>query len=399
MTELATNEARAEGRFRAGDPMRAIAALSVAVYHAAYLGLVLNGVRPTEFDAYGDLGGVLHALDLGLYIFFVLSGYLIARPFVRAYVTGSGSPEFFGYARNRLLRIVPAFWVVYTLMLLAWGTRGDSVGEIAAVYGFAQLFEPGETSLYVGPAWTLGVELSFYLLVPVAALIAARLTPRWWDEGHRLKTLVVVCAAVAITSLALRQLGPETIAFHGSFPTLAFAFVPGVLLAAAEMRYRPSLDASRARVVSIVALAVGAAAMFAAALVGSDRVGFDPAMPMSRPLLAVVGAGCFLAAALVHEWGGRDVSRLLVNPVLMTLGLWSYSIYLIHQGFLGVGLDYLWDGWGPRKSFGLALLTGLPLVVLAAAASFYVVERPALERRVPWRRRSRKQKSERVAAG
>src|SRR2546423_1616625 len=98
----------AQDRLIAGDPPRGLAAVSVVLYHAW-----LGSVYAKPFGAPADISGlgdrVLINFSLGLYIFFVLSGYLIARPFVRAFVASESMPDVGRYLRNRALRVVPAF--------------------------------------------------------------------------------------------------------------------------------------------------------------------------------------------------------------------------------------------------------------------------------------------------
>ena len=76
------------GRFGAGDGLRALAALAVVGFHAA----VIASAAATG-HASGPVWAVASHLDLGLYVFFVLSGYLIARPFARSLVTGAPGPR------------------------------------------------------------------------------------------------------------------------------------------------------------------------------------------------------------------------------------------------------------------------------------------------------------------
>ena len=82
------------------------------------------------------LGPLIETGGYALGMFFALSGYLIARPFVFAFVHGQRLPRIWSYARNRILRIVPAFWAVLTVLLLIYGTKGATAGEVVSVYGF-----------------------------------------------------------------------------------------------------------------------------------------------------------------------------------------------------------------------------------------------------------------------
>jgi peptidoglycan/LPS O-acetylase OafA/YrhL len=326
---------------------------------------------------------LLQNLDVGLYLFFVLSGYLIAGPFVRSYVAGTAGPRWRGYARNRILRIVPAFWFVYALVLIVYGTSHDSPGQILSVFFFGQAFVPGKTQGYVGQAWTLGIELSFYLAVPLISALVARLTPATTGAGTRLRIVVIACALAGSGSLALRQWGPHTQGFQSTLLALGFAFVPGVLLAAAELAPRVRRLASGRWVVP--GLAVAAAVAFAGTCsVAPHMIGRDPHVTASRGLLAALCAGCVVAAALARQRAGRGAPSGLDNRFLRWVGARSYGVYLVHQAFYGA-YAFISHPQRPWPMF-FYLLASIPLILGAAAVSFALVERPALERRVPWRR-------------
>jgi peptidoglycan/LPS O-acetylase OafA/YrhL len=89
-------------RFPLLDPLRALAALAVVVTHTAQLG---------GFNKEHALGAWTVRLDSGVAIFFVLSAFLLYRPFVRARLDGAPPPGVLAYARRRALRILPAYWV------------------------------------------------------------------------------------------------------------------------------------------------------------------------------------------------------------------------------------------------------------------------------------------------
>ena len=149
-------------RFPLMDSLRAIAALSVFVYHVAF---VLGW-----FDE-GLAGRYLRELNLGVSIFFVLSGFLLYRPFVAARVEGEPSPALVPYAIRRVARIVPAYWVALTIIAIWLPVSGVFTAEgIVTYYGFLQAYDPDTITGGIGQAWTLTVEVSFYILLPILAL-------------------------------------------------------------------------------------------------------------------------------------------------------------------------------------------------------------------------------------
>ena len=75
---------------------------------------------------YGEGGRIaLRTMSTGFYLFFALSGFLVAAPFVTAFVEGRPRPRLLPYFRNRALRLVPAAWLLFAFVLLRHGTRRD----------------------------------------------------------------------------------------------------------------------------------------------------------------------------------------------------------------------------------------------------------------------------------
>lgn len=107
-------------RFELIDGVRAIAVLCVVVVHAAVFGHALGP----------SLGGRLLAhLNVGVTIFFLVSGFLLYRPFVAHRVGDAFAPSVRQYAKRRLLRIFPAYWLVLTVLILVRARRASTVAS------------------------------------------------------------------------------------------------------------------------------------------------------------------------------------------------------------------------------------------------------------------------------
>ena len=92
-------------RFPAFDGLRAIAAVTVVVVHVSFV----SGLTPRNPHA---VGMYTARLEIGVSVFFLISGFLLYRPFVVAHLAGAPRPRTGAFWLRRLLRIVPAYWLV-----------------------------------------------------------------------------------------------------------------------------------------------------------------------------------------------------------------------------------------------------------------------------------------------
>lgn len=365
-------EGQAEGqrsgaRLDGGDGIRALAALAVLVFHSAFVARLVRedyDVRAVGHDR------ILSTLDSGVYVFVVLSGYLIARPFLHAFLFGMPQPRLLPYARRRLARIVPALWLFAGLTLLIVGREGSSWQEVAAVFAMAQVYAPSAFGDAIGQAWSIDLEMAFYLLVPLVAAAMAAVAGRRWSPRGRALAVVALVLVVSAPSLALR-LGLETgdPLFRNPLGFL-YVFAPGVLLATAEPFVRLGPGARRAATPAALGVAVLGAALI---VVNGWIATYD-----QRYVLQVLGAGCLLAAAIGHQWATGRGPRWLLHPALVWLGERSYGVYLAH----GLVLTQLHPAARALPSAAVAqlvlILATAVVSVAAAALSYRLVERPAI---------------------
>ncbi|MDQ3722044.1 MAG: acyltransferase [Actinomycetota bacterium] len=379
-----------------GDGLRAIAALMIFFGH-----VFVNADPGQAFENYGWAKDLVGPLDLGLGLFFALSGYFVARPFVRSYILGTKRPSARRFARNRALRIVPAFYVVAALVLLRFGLDG-AIGptpdnpsgtgprsewwQLLSVFTFTQSYSGGSATLPYGQAWSLDAEVAFYLLLPLAAAVAHRLGGRIRTPRARARAALAVLGAVGLVSIYLRQ-GSDEFAVLTSPPMILYAFVPGIMLAAAEPLVAPRLRANPGQA-KLLAYALGVVTILAWALYANwDYAVQTTALHHAlgrRALMAAICAGAALAAVIVWQLGTERAPRWLDNRPIKYLGARSYAFYLIHVWILFEVIDLVGADAGTTTLVIAMIAIGLPFTLALSALSWRFVEQPCLERKVRW---------------
>jgi peptidoglycan/LPS O-acetylase OafA/YrhL len=379
-------------RFIAGDALRAIAAMSVLVFHAGVATLLwkegqaaLNGEPdPQQFHPlFHFLSPEVVSLRAGIYIFFVLSGYLLSRPFLAAYLFDAPQPRIGRYFRNRALRIIPAFWVVFTVYLI-WnhGADGSGLGGVLAVYAFAQNYHWTPVAELLDQAWTLDIEVAFYILLPVAFFVAVHLRRRRSSPRTRLAWLLGVLVVAYVLSLVARHNAGNPADLTYTIADFLFAFIPGIALAAVEPFAAPRLHGAAVAkywVWGALALAVCLIAVFVSQPVSHYGL---------RSILISLGCGALVASPLIYQWSTGGCWRVLDNTVMHWLGERSYGIYLIHLGLMTHVLGHV-GNHGLGVTFAMLLVGVTAATLVAADLLWRFVEHPALERRLPWRRSPR----------
>jgi peptidoglycan/LPS O-acetylase OafA/YrhL len=359
-------EAATGARLPGFDGLRAAAALAVVVFHVA---------AATNTGA-----GILRHLDVGVHVFFVLSGVLLYRPLARAHLTGSPPPDLLRYLARRAARILPAYWFV--LALSAWlfdATSIRSTWDAVVFFGLLQVYSGEHVFGGLVQAWSLCVEIAFYVLLPAyGALVATR------RPASRLRAEAVGVALLYGASLVFRG-GLFVVDAHIGYAWLpahldSFALGIGLAVLLAVRDTSGRLPAWAAAVATVPGLVWAAAGALYLALV---MAGLPQALePVTAPehfirqfLASSVAALVVAPVALVggHRWRGI---RLLSTAPAVALGTVSYGVFLWHMTFIEEVLE--------RNGGVLTdeLVSTLPVVVLASTAAavvtYVVVERAAL---------------------
>src|SRR3954469_18887751 len=214
-------------RFPLLDSMRAIAFCCVLVAHAAFAaGFATDGSELTPY---------LARLDVGVRIFFLISAFLLYRPFVAARLRREEPPLVRAYAWRRFLRVAPPYWLALCVIALWLGAPGVFTVEHAPLYfGFAHIYDTHTLNVPGMPqAWSLCVEVSFYVFLPLYAALIRRI-------AGGLRTELIGAAVLFGGGLAYKlwtlPKGPLTDAsllrFHLALPEYIDYFAIGIALAA-----------------------------------------------------------------------------------------------------------------------------------------------------------------------
>ena len=364
-------------RFPLMDGMRAIAVLAVVAVHVTVFA-----------DPPAGLRYLIH-LNIGVTIFFLISGFLLYRPFIAHRTGGPAAPGIGKYAKRRLLRILPAYWLVLAVLAIVPGltaTAGEST--VAHVILLQTLLPIGSESSCVtalldcglAQTWSLVAEVTFYALLPLYVLLAGRLavgrTPRQWVPLE-----LALLALLAVASVALRFTVMDTTAlFTGSVAGYVLWFALGMALAVLSVGGLEAGGAVRSATERLgrhptVAWAAAVVAYFflARALPPTPFV-----LATGEQLLAHVGFGVIAALlmlpAVFDDRAGGLPRRLLGLRPVAWLGLISYGIFLWHYVFT-VELGSPGEGLGWLPLLAVTLGGTIPI----AAASYYAVERPILK--------------------
>lgn len=385
------------------DGIRALAIAWVFAFHA-YALLAGGLLEPPK----GPVAALAEKGLLGVQLFFVLSGFLLGLPWMRAAREGLAAPATLAFYRRRARRILPAFWLHLAILFgvilpLLWGgyaLLGSPVGILnLALHPFVgQFLHPGgSSSLGLNMAlWSLTLEAQFYLLLP---LLAPAFT------GRR---VILALPAALVTSVAWKLWAPEAL---GAW--LYARVDPALLVYFDPLSGRPLPFPPEAMHQFVARQLPGELAAFALGLAAANlyqRVGErHPSTPTGRLFLGLLGIalllglpaavaqvpvpelmtgrgwllvgmplfllGCTLLI-LLAALGIAPLRLVLGNPPVTWIGILSFSLYLWHEPVLRL-LALRQGHWPLWTQLGAAVLLSLAV----AALSFALAERPWLRRR------------------
>jgi peptidoglycan/LPS O-acetylase OafA/YrhL len=372
-----TSPARVGDRtFPALNALRAVGAIMIVLTHAAF-----NTGRIND----GWTGAMLARFDFGVTLFFILSGFLLSRPWFLAAALGEHHPSTRHYLWKRALRILPLYWVV-VLVALLFDPANDDAGRQVWVSNLTltQLYFHGLLPSSLTQMWSLCTEVAFYVLLPVICLAFVGRFGRGLDLRR------VLTGAGTLSALGIAwQVRVATIPGHEGqwLPGYLPWFMVGMVFAAAsaaETAFPGRTRAGRALErlgADLTGCWIIAVAVFAVACtpVAGPRLLLTPtSWEAGAKVVLYAVAGTFFVLPLVFgpERAGW-VRERLSGPLPVWLGEISYGIFAIHMCVLNLVFHLLDLEVFTGRFLTVASMT-LAITIVLASMSFYLFERPIL---------------------
>jgi peptidoglycan/LPS O-acetylase OafA/YrhL len=376
------------------DALRAIAAFWVIIAH------VSQHFKPphNELLQYITLTNEA-APGTPVVLFFAISGFVLYRPFVAARFAGRPRPPTIPFWVRRAARIVPAYWVALALASAWLGYSYIATpGGVIRYFGFMQIYGNIHTlGGGLGVAWTLCVEVTFYMLLPLMAWGVRRIAPR----RPPIVSEVALCGLMVLVSVIWQPVIIHTVSYDSGWEVSALSWLPGCLeyIAAGMLLAALSVETTQRetprRIVALLNrrpwlswLAALAILYFEAQIAKSGSSAYWVSTNLMKPL----ACGLLLAPFVLGTPVDGGISRVLRFRPLVFFGTASYGTYLWHYPLF----TKLYPSLHSHGEL-VTLLAITPLSLLAGALSYYIVEMPAQRTAGSWLRR-RKERAEAPAA-
>ncbi len=362
------------------DTLRAVGALAVLTTHV--------GFWSASYGTNGTVGALLARLDVGVALFFTLSGFLLSRAWLSRAADGRAAPRTGHYLWKRALRILPVYVVTVTLALaLIDANRGLGWGDRLATYLMASTLVDATFPAGLTHMWSLAVELHFYLLLPLLMLLGV---------GRTLRPARVVALLVVLTALstwwhlhgAAWALGDSLVATPQWLVGYLDWFAVGIGLALASVLHEHGRGGrvvaglrSLAAQPGVCWLLAGSLMLVATTPLAGPLV-LDPptdAEALTKNLLFAAIGGLVVLPAVMREVPATPTTydRVLLHPAARHLGFTSYGLFCLHVPVLH--LLTATTAWEPfQVDFWPLWIATLVVSLVAAELAYRLVERPAL---------------------
>ncbi|MCW5590485.1 MAG: acyltransferase [Burkholderiales bacterium] len=350
--------------------LRGIAALAVLAFHwSEYFPALPTALRRVPFaGTTWDLAMQLGFGWLGVYLFFVLSGYLLASQLATQSLSG---PSVLQFWRRRFLRIFPGVWFqVAILVVLSW----LGIALIAPFTGTQVLMNlmlwinmpPWMQPPLNGVYWTLPIEFSFYLALPFIVAIQRRVG---WRTTFVIALLIALAWRAGVMAAYRGDHMVSRLPILDALPGSLASFMAGVAISNVEWSPTP---ARRRAFIALIAAALLAMEYWLLANRDTYWTGHWMLAIWNPVVSVIIGLGVLALLRPPPELA------FLGRRELVWLGEVSYGIYLWHLPAIYLVRMVGGESLNSPAGSGIALVATVAITLVMAALSFHLVERPMM---------------------
>ncbi|WP_461480858.1 acyltransferase family protein [Porticoccus sp.] len=388
------------GQLRPIDGLRALSILLVLAIHSVWFLSIFDTTAPNFF--YGSpvwLNWVFNG-ELGVDVFFVISGFLISSILMSEY-RDSGGIRFGRFYQRRFMRLMPAYLLAMGLGLLALPNKEYIWSNLLYINNLL----PASTH-FMPWTWSLAIEEQFYFLFPLLLLWVLRKRSPLFLAGLALAafagSLLIRYLLIQHYQLSLPICWYEK-SCDGFFavidsiyvkPWARFgSFLPGIFAAYFHVfhreRLRETFRCYRGAVGLLTLLSVLTVLLVLSVPVNNQHASFSGFWSTlyytGYRNLFTAAVGVILLASLYGDYGFSGwLARLLSSPVLYPIGQLAYSTYLFHPFVIGgvyTGIFQSAVELSSIQKIAMAAAIGIPMSLLVAALVYLAVERPVMNLR------------------
>ena len=373
------------------DAFRFIGMTMVLLVHAAF------ATRPwVEANLPEWVQSLLQRMDVGVAMFFTLSGFLLFRPFITRQLAGRAPGKTSTFLRRRSLRVFPGYWfaLIFVVVVL-----GQMLGTLKNAFLFFTLLfpfatqdlalggGPGHEGHYAIPqAWSLTAEFVFYFMLPLIAFLMYRYASKR-SSVSQVRVALWVCGGLYLFGQMFRL---YFLVAQPSWERVAVIWAPNwvdffaIGMAMAVFSAREDLGIAPPKFLRHLGdhpwhswAGAGVVVLIFATFSPPHTPGVFGAEYWFRWWLFGVFSFFVLAPAMFGDQQATRARRFLASKPLVLLGTVSLGFYLFHLAFLGKSQEWLGVG-----SFGGTLPEVFAITFVCSVAmafvSYWLVEKPFL---------------------
>jgi peptidoglycan/LPS O-acetylase OafA/YrhL len=351
------------------DGLRFFAIITVVIFHlntafSREIGLTVErSIELLGGKNTFSLGSILIRLDCGVKVFFAISGFILALPFLKA-LNDNKKVNVVSYFRRRLTRLEPPFIIslaIFSLVHIVLFYEKVSMVISHFVIGlfYSHGFVYGEPNFINPVTWSLETEAQFYVLVPILFLFFRIL------RGNVLKILLLLF--LFIGSMIFKNTTSENGFLNASVFAYFLNFAIGIFFAGIYLRNKSFFEGSKKLIFDLLGI-VSIIGMF---------VFYKPQADIMNMVFFNTSIFLFFLSA----FAGRIFNYFFTRKWVYTIGGMCYSIYLLHYAFFHLFVKFsrsLAFSHDYGVNLGIQIVIALPVVLFVSAIFFVLIERPCM---------------------